>query len=142
MTRLLTAAALAVALALTVMACGGESAEDRAQSKVCSARADIKKQVDELKSTTISSGALDGVQSNLSAIKKDLQQIADAQGKLSDDRKQEVQKANQAFKSQVSEVGQALVSGLASGGGKEQIETALQSLASSYQSALAPIKCD
>ena len=140
MTRLLTLAALA--LALTVVACGGESAEDRAQSNVCSARADIKKQVDELKSTTISSGALDGVQANLSAIQKDLKQIADAQGKLSDDRKQEVQKANQAFKSQVSDVAQAVVSGLASGGGKEQIETALESLAAGYQSAFAPIKCD
>ena len=39
-------------------------------------------------------------------------------------------------------MGRALVSGLASGGGKEQIKTALQGLAASYQSALAPIECD
>ena len=140
MTRLLTAAALALALAVT--ACGGDSAEDRALSNVCSARADIKKQVDELKSTTISSGALDGVQANLSAIRKDVKQIADNQGKLADDRKQEVQKANQAFKSQVSDVARAVVSGAASGSGQDQIKTALDDLAAAYQSAFAPVKCD
>jgi hypothetical protein len=138
-TRLLTAAALA--LALTVAACGGESAEDQAQKKVCSARADIKQQVDELRSATISTASLDGVQSNLKAIQKDLAQISGAQSKLADDRRQEVQKANQTFKSQVADVGQALVSGLASGGGKQQIEAALQGLATGYESALAPIKC-
>jgi hypothetical protein len=139
-TRLLISAALA--LALGVAACGGDSAEDRALSNVCSARTDIKKQVDELKSTTISSGALDGVQANLSAIQKDVKQIANNQGKLADDRKQEVQKANQAFKSQVSDVARAVVSGVATGSGQDQIKTALDALAAAYQSAFAPIKCD
>ena len=95
---------------------GGSGAEQR----LLGARGTSKKQVDELKSTTISSGALDGVQANLSAIRKDVKQIADSQGSLADDRKQEIQKANQEFKSQVSDVAQAVVSGVASGSGQDQ----------------------
>lgn len=140
MTRLLLASVLA--LALSVSACGGQSAQDKAQSNVCSARADIKKQVDALKSTTLTSASIDGIKANLTAIQKDVQQIADAQGNLSSDRKQQVQKANEAFKSQVSGVARAVVSGAVSGGsGQDQIKAAVQALASSYQSALAPIKC-
>ena len=138
MTRLLIVAALA--LTLSVTACG-ESAEDRAQDKVCSARADIKKQVDELKSTTVSTASLDGVRSNLKAIQTSLQQIADAQRDLSGDRKQELQKANEAFKSQVSGVGRDVLAGVASGGGEQQVKAALQGLADSYQKTLAPISC-
>jgi hypothetical protein len=66
----------------------GDSAEERAQTKVCSARADIKQQVDKLKSTTISTASLDGVQSNLQAIGKSLSQISGAQKDLKGDRKQ------------------------------------------------------
>jgi septal ring factor EnvC (AmiA/AmiB activator) len=140
--RLLTGLALALALALALVACGGDAAEDRAQSKVCDARADIQKQVDELSSMTLSSASLDSVQQNLEAIKKDVEQISGQQSKLADDRKQEVQKANQAFKTQVEDVGRALVSGLASGGGEQQIKAALQDLASSYKAAFAPVNCD
>jgi peptidoglycan hydrolase CwlO-like protein len=139
-TRLLTVAALT--LALTVAACGGNAAEDRAQSKVCDARADIQKQVDALASTTLSSGALDSVQKNLQAIQKDVEQIAGQQSKLSDDRRQEVEKANQAFKSQVQDVTKSLVSGLASGGGEDKLKAAFQDLAAGYKSAFAPVKCD
>ena len=46
MTRFLAVAALALAL---ILAACGESKEDKAQTSVCSARADIKAQVDELK---------------------------------------------------------------------------------------------
>ncbi len=140
MPRLLCAAPLILALALA--ACGGQSKQDKAQSTVCSARADIQKQVDALKSTTLTSASIDGVKANLTAIKKDVQQIADAQGDLSPDRKQQVQTANDAFKAQVSGVAQSVVTGALSGGGVDQIKSAVQGLASSYQSALAPIKCD
>ncbi len=85
---------------------------------------------------------IDGVKANLTAIKKDVQQIADAQGDLSPDRKQQVQKANDAFKAQVSGVAQSVVTGALSGGGVDQIKSAVQGLTSSYQTALAPIKCD
>jgi predicted transcriptional regulator len=139
MTRKLAGAALSVVLAAS--ACGGDSAEDRAQKQVCSARADIKQQVDELKSATISTGSLDGLKSNLQAIGNSLEQIAKAQKDLKGDRKQDVQKANQTFKSEVANVGQELVSSRTAGDAQQQIETALQGLSSSYDKALAPLDC-
>ena len=134
-------AGVALALALAVSACGGDSAEERAQKQVCSARADIKQQVDELKSTTVSTASLDGVQSNLQAIGKSLSQISGAQKDLKGDRKQDVQQATQTFKTEVASVGRELVASLSASDAKQQIQTALQGLASSYQKALAPIDC-
>jgi hypothetical protein len=134
-------AGVVIALALAVSACGGDSAEERAQKKVCSARADIKQQVDELKSTTISTASLDGVQSDLQAIGKSLSQISGAQKDLKGDRKQDVQEATQTFKTEVANVGRQLVTSLSAGDAQQQIQTALQGLASSYQKALAPIDC-
>jgi ABC-type antimicrobial peptide transport system permease subunit len=139
MTR--TLAGVALALALVVSACGGESKEDRAQKKVCAARADIKQQVDELKSTTISTATLDGVQANLQAIGKSLSQIATAQKDLKGDRKQDIQAATQSFKSAVTSVGRNLITSISAADAKQQIQTALQGLATSYQKALAPIDC-
>jgi hypothetical protein len=139
MTRKL--AGVALALAVVVSACGGDSAEDRAQKKVCSARADIKQQVDELKSATISTASLDGVQSNLQAIGKSLSQISGAQKDLKGDRKQDVQEATQTFKTEVANVGRQLATSLSASDAEQQIQTALQGLASSYQKALAPIDC-
>ena len=64
---------------------------------MCSARADIKQQVDELKSTTISTASLDGVQSNLQAIGKSVSQMVEAQKDLKGDRKKDVQDATQTY---------------------------------------------
>jgi hypothetical protein len=134
-------AGVVIALALAVSACGGDSAEERAQKKVCSARADIKQQVDELKSTTISTASLDGVQSKLQAIGKSLSQISGAQKDLKGDRKKDVQQATQTFKTEVANVGRQLVTSLSAGDAEQQIRTALAGLASSYEKALAPIDC-
>jgi acetolactate synthase small subunit len=134
------AAVAALTLALTLAACG-ESKEDKAQKSVCSARADIKKQVDELKGMTVTTATLDDVQANLRAISDDLGKIATARGDLSDDRRQEVDKATETFKAEVADVSRELVTSVSLSDGKQQIETALQGLASSYQSAFAPIDC-
>ena len=130
----------AVAVALAVSACG-ESEADKAQKTVCSARADIKKQVDELKGLTVTTASVDGVQANLRAIGDGLEKIAGAQGELTGDRKQQVQKATETFKSEVADVRQELVKSVSLSEGRQQIETALQGLASSYEAALAPIDC-
>ena len=138
MSRRPVIAALAVALA--VSACG-ESEADKAQKTVCSARADIKKQVDELKGLTVTTATVDGVQANLKAIGDSLEKITGAQKDLTGDRKEEVQKATQTFKSEVSDVAGQLVKSVSLSDGKQQIETAMQGLASSYEAALAPIDC-
>ena len=130
----------ALTLALTLAACG-ESKEDKAQSTVCSARADIKAQVDELKGMSVTTATLDGVQANLKAIADSLAKIATAQSDLKGERKQEAQKATQTFKSEVSGVTRELVTSVSLSDGKQQIQTALDGLASSYRAAFAPLDC-
>ena len=88
--------ALLVAAGLALASCG-ESDEEKALNQVCDARADIQKQVNELSSLTLSTATVDGIKGNLSAIENDLKEIKDAEGNLNDQRKQEVQAANQAF---------------------------------------------
>ena len=139
MTRLLTG--VVVSLALVVAGCGGDSPEKKAQKTVCSARANIKKQVDELKSTTITSASIDGIKANLKSIGDSLTQMANAQKDLKGSRKQQVESANQSFKSAVTSVGQQLGRSLTLSNASQQLQTAVQSLASSYQKALAPIDC-
>ena len=58
---------LAGALMLALAACG-QSDEEKAKSNVCDARADIQKQVDELKSLTLKTATLDKIRSSLTAI--------------------------------------------------------------------------
>jgi Tfp pilus assembly protein PilP len=135
-----TLTGLALASALILSACG-ESAEEKAQTTVCSARADIKKQVDELKGLTATTVSLDGVQANLKAIRKNLEEIRGAQGDLKGDRKQQAKTATEAFAAQVKGVGQQLLGGLTASEGKQQIQTALDGLAAGYKSALGPIDC-
>ena len=138
MTRL--PAIAAIALALTLAACG-ESKEDKAQTAVCSARADIKAQVDELKGMTVTTATLDDVRANLRAIGDGLEEIAAAQRDLTGERKEAAQKAGQTFRSEVTEVSGELVKSISLSDGKEQIQAALQGLASSYQAAFSPLDC-
>ena len=138
MTRL--PAFAAIALALTFAACG-ESKEDKAQTAVCDARADIKTQVDELKGLTVTTATLDGVRANLKAIRDSLSKMATAQRDLTGERKQEAQKANQTFKSEVTSVTRELVTSVSLADGKQQIQAALDGLASSYQAAFSPLDC-
>lgn len=138
MRRSITVLLLAAGLALT--ACG-ESAEDKASTQVCDARADIKKQLDELGGLTISTATVDGVTANLQAIRTDLGTIADAQGKLNEDRKKQVQAANQAFKEQVTSVVQSVGKSLSLTEAESQLRTALAQLADSYKQTLGVIDC-
>ena len=108
---------------------------------VCSARADIKKQVDELKGMTVTTATLDGARANLQAIRDGLEKMAGAQRDLRGERKEAAQKAGQTFRSEVAEVGRELLRSVSLSDGKQQIQAAVQGLASSYQTAFAPIDC-
>ena len=130
----------ALTLALTLAACG-ESKEDKVQKAVCSARADIKAQVDELKGMSVTTATLDGVRANLREIGDGLERIAGAQGDLTGDRRQAVEKASQTFKSEVTGVTRELVTSVSLSDGKQRIQNALRGLSSSYQAAFAPLDC-
>jgi hypothetical protein len=64
--------------ALGLAACG-QSAADKAKSQVCSARADINKQIDYLKGLTLQTATTTGIKNSLTAIGNDLTKIKDAQ---------------------------------------------------------------
>ena len=105
-------------LALIVVSCGafalsacGESKEDKAKKQVCSARSDISKQIDSLKTLTISTSTPDDVKSALNTIKSDLSKIKDAQPDLAPDRKQQVQTATHTFGSQLQQIVTSTVNG-------------------------------
>jgi hypothetical protein len=128
-------------VAATAVGCG-ESAADKAQTKVCDARADLKKQVDTLASLTPATATTDAVSGALEGIKSDLQQISDAQGDLNDERKQDVESANKEFKAQLESVKSDLGSNLSASGAKAAVQSAGKALASSYQQTFAPVECD
>lgn len=138
--RALAVALIALTASLGLVACG-ESKQDKAKNTVCSARADIKKQVQTLQSLTLSSSTANQVSSSLDAIKNDVQKISNAQSDLSPQRKTQVQNANKAFSQQVQSIVSQLGSGLSPSNAEQKLKTAANQLAASYQSALAPISC-
>ena len=133
-------ASLAVVAALAVGACG-ESKEDKAKKTVCSARADISEQVDQLKSLTISTATADDVQQSVKAINSNLSKIKDAQGDLSDDRRQQVEAATKTFTSQVRSILGSLGKTTSLSDAKSQLTAATQELATAYQQSFARIDC-
>ena len=90
----------AVGLGLALAGCG-QSEEEKARDEVCEARDDIQTNVEERQDLTLGTATVDQVKSNLNAIRDDLTEISDAQDQLSDSQKQQVQKANETFKSQL-----------------------------------------
>ncbi len=133
-------AVLLTAVALALGACG-ESSEEKAKSTVCDARSDIATQVDKLKGLEISTAAVDQAQASLEAIGDDLAKIKDAQGDLADDRRRQVQAANQAFATQVESITSKLGSGLSLSTAKTQLSSAVQQLGTAYQQTFAKIDC-
>lgn len=128
-------------IAAVALAGCGKSAADKAQSKVCDARADISKQVDTLKGLTPSTATTDQITSSLKAIGNDLKKIAGAQGDLNDKRKNEVQQANQAFASQVKQIVSTVGTSTSVNDAKAKLTTAFQQLATTYQQTFAKVDC-
>jgi hypothetical protein len=130
----------ALGLGLAFAACG-QSDEEKAKADVCDARDDIQANVKELQSLTLGTATTDKVRSSLNAIKDDLAKIADAQGQLSEGQKQQIQKANEAFKSKVKAVGEDLGQSVSIEDAAKQLKSDLAQLATTYQQSFAPIDC-
>ena len=133
---------LAVVMLVFALGACGESDEDKAQNTVCDARDDIGKQVDDLKSLTPATVTADAVTQNLEAIDNDLNDMSDAQSDLSSDRRSEAEAATKEFTSSVEETAGQLGSSLSAADAKEQVVTALDQLAATYQKAFAPLNCN
>lgn len=131
-----------------VLACGaalaagcGQSKEEKAMADVCDARADMSKQVDTLKGLTASTVTTTKVTDSLKAIRDDLSEVAGAQGDLSQDRRAQVQAANQQFKAQVQQVAGEVGRSLGAGEAKDQLTAAFDDLASTYRQTFAKVDC-
>jgi hypothetical protein len=133
-------ALIAVLAALALGACG-ESKQDKAKSTVCDARADISKQVDQLKGLTVSTVTVDGVQNSLKAINSDLSKMKDAQGDLSGSRRQQVQDATKTFTSQVQSIAGSVGKSTSLSEAKSQLTGALQQLGDAYKQSFAKVDC-
>jgi Tfp pilus assembly protein PilP len=140
--RSLIASPVGVLLTALALAACGESEQENAQQTVCDARQDISNQVDSLKSLTPATFKTDAVSENLEAIQSDLSAIKGAQSELSDDRRQEVEAANQAFTSQVENIVEQVGTSASAADAAGAISTAAQQLADSYEQTFARIDCD
>jgi hypothetical protein len=138
----LAVAALLVVAAVAIAACGdSESDQERAQNQVCDARADIEKQISELRGLNLDTATVGGIKQRLDTIKEDLVKMKDAQPDLDDQRKQQVESANKAFGSQVESVVKGLGTGSSLGEALTDLQNSLIELRDGYQQALAPIDC-
>ena len=133
-------AAIAVLAALALAGCG-ESAEEKAQTTVCDARDDISKQVDDLKAITPATFTTDAVTKSLSAIRSDLSSMKDAQSDLSDERRQQVESANQEFAGDVEGVVKQIGTSVTAEDAASTVTAALQQLATSYEKAFSRVDC-
>jgi len=129
-------------LTLALVACG-ESAEEKAKAQVCSARANISKEITKLSELPLSSNLPSEIKSGAEAIGKNLNKIKDEQDKLAPARKEQVQTASSTFANQVSSIVSGLLStkSLSLTNAEAQLKSAASQLKSSYKAALEPINC-
>jgi hypothetical protein len=133
--------AIALVLLAAVGGCGGDSKEDKALASVCAARDDITKQVDTLADMTITTATTSQVGSALQAIKGDLTKIGDARKNLADDRRDEVDKANQAFASSVRKTVADVGTSVSLQAAATQLKDAFGQLKESYANTFGKIDC-
>jgi Tfp pilus assembly protein PilP len=134
-------ATVAALSALALAACG-ESSSEKAQKTVCDARDDISQQVDQLKGITPATFSTDEVSKSLSAIRSDLSDMKGAQSELSDDRRKQVESANQAFASEVESVVKQIGTSVTAQDAASSVSSALQQLTSSYEQAFSRVDCN
>jgi hypothetical protein len=127
--------------ALTLPACG-ESDEEKALNDVCDARADIEQKVKDLGALTPSAASVDQIEQDVTAIGNDVETFANVQDDLDDERKQQVETANQKFSSQLDALAEDL-SGSLTGGGDAQaaLASALDQLGTAHRTAYQSVDC-
>ena len=132
---------LASLLAALPVACG-ESEEEKAQDRVCDARADIEKRVDDLADLTITTASIEDVTNNLTAIRDDLEEIAAEREDLAPEQQDAIDQAAKRFRSELETTAKDVVSGAASGEqAGARIGAALDDLAKSFREAYGPVDC-
>lgn len=136
------AATVLASLALAAAGCGGDSAEEKAQTQVCDARASIQQSINSLKGLTASTATTDEVRQQLEAIRKDLGTIRGAQGDLSADRRADLQSANDQFADTIRTTAQTVLRSTSAQDASTELRQAADQLETTYKSTLSPIDCD
>ena len=109
---------LGVAVALAIGGgCGGQSEASKANDDVCSAKADIQKQVASLQGMTASTFTVDAVTSDLKAIQTDV------------------------TKMEVNTVASTVLKSLSLSDAQAQLQTAASDLAAAYKTSFAKVDC-
>ncbi len=132
---------LASLLAALALAACGQSQAEKASDQVCDARDDIGQQVEELQGLTLTTATTDELSESLKEIRSDLERITDATGDLSDERREDVEAANKAFTSKMTQIGQDLGSSLSIENAATQAKAALGQLADSYRTTFGQLEC-
>jgi Tfp pilus assembly protein PilP len=125
---------------LLLTGCGG-SDEDDAMAAVCTARDGIAKQVDDLQSLTLTTATTSQLTEAMEAIRSDLSTIRENREKLSDDRREEVQAANDAFTDQVRALAGTIGKTVSIEGAEAELESSLEQLATSYRDTFGRLDC-
>lgn len=133
--------------AVALLACG-ESAEEKAKAQVCSARADISKQITTLEGLKISTNLPTEIKDGFEAITGDLKKIKDAQPNLEPARKQQVEAATSTFETQLTSIVNGVTAQLGSTNpltaitnAEPALKSAVKQLGADFKTALAPISC-
>jgi DNA-binding ferritin-like protein len=130
-----------LAVPAALLAACGESDEEKAQAQVCEARDDIGEQVKQLQGLTLTTATTSKIKDSLTAIRDDLASIANAMDDLSEERRQDVQAANEEFKASVKETADSLGTTVSIEAAAAQLKQALRQLATSYQSTFGQLDC-
>jgi Tfp pilus assembly protein PilP len=128
------------ALAFALYGCG-ESKEEKAEKKVCTARSDIKTRVTALQALTPTTASVSKIKTEVTGIVEDLKTIRSAIPELTPSRREEVTKATEDFSKQASEAIGSLKTTGSIASVESEIKTALGGLGKAYETALAPLKC-
>jgi cell division septation protein DedD len=140
MRTVLVAFPVIVLTALAASGCG-ESDEQKAQNRVCDARAGIASEVESLGALTPTTVTADAVRDSFESIRADLKAIGEAQADVSDERRDDLKAANTAFAASIREIGANVLQSQSVDAARTQLTTALDTLASSYRSTLGTFDC-
>jgi len=137
-------AVIAVIPALSLVACdsAGESKENRAQSIICDARADIATQIETLQGLGTGETTVEEAQKAARKIRADISSIRTAQQDLGEERLQEVREARAEFATAVRSALRAAANGDASAPEtKQQLSSAADDVQQAYEESLKRIDC-
>lgn len=139
--RAFAAAGLAATgLALAISGCG-ESKEEKAEKKVCSARSNIASNVNTLQSLPLAPASLEKAKTSVTTIGEEVKKMNEAAKELAPSRKQEIETATSEFSKQASKALEGFNQTGSLASAEAALRGALQGLGTAYKTALEPVKC-